>query len=272
MGGMETGGVRPQMDSRVNAIEIKDSSSQRNQSNNAAPVRGDSVTLDNFIQKLVERLNTFFNSDKTAKDQFAQTVTELSMRANVKQTFEGAVSVKGDGARLGAYVKQTSEVSVQIDMRMSQARQVADAQAAAMDANPFSPEATSRRIADFALSFFPMYAKQNADKPLDQQLSDYQKMVEDAIGEGFSEAMTILGDMPTEVSNQIQRTRDLVGQKLTAFFDYAKTEADKTKAAASSGDWKTFVDNFFARRSDGNSVVVDNETSEPLVTDAGGRK
>jgi hypothetical protein len=246
MEGIETGGVRPQGESRVGALEIKDSSSRQPQASDGAASRGDSVTLDNFVQRLVDRLQTFFASNKMAKDQFAQTVTELSMRANVKQTFEGAVATTG-GAKLGAYVKRSSEVNIQIEMRVSQAQQVVEAQATAVESNPFGPEATAQRIADFALSFFPMFAKQNGDKELDQQLSDYQKMVEDAIGKGFSEAMSILGDLPDEISRQIQETRDLVGQKLADFFNYAKNDPEKTKTAAYSGDWKAYVQDVYAQ-------------------------
>lgn len=249
MADIGTGGIRPQVDARVNPYDNKDAKSQQSQSK-GAQAKGDSVELDNFIQKLAGRLNDFFKTDKAAGSQFAQTVTEISMRANIKQTFEGSVSVQGaDGAKISAYSKQTSEVSVQIDARISQAQQVVDAHSAAIDQqNQYTPEATAQRITDFALSFFPMYSSQHKDQSFEQQANDYQKLVEGAIDSGFTEAGKILGDLPSGVSDQIQQTHDLVWQKLSSFFDYIRQNSDKTREAADSGDWKNFVTDFFARQ------------------------
>ena len=250
MDGIEAGGVRPQVDTKVNAYDNKDAKSQQSQSKDGTPAKGDSVTLDNFAKQLIGRLRDFFKTDRAGGAQFAQTVTEISMRANIKQTFEGSVTVQGaDGAKLSAYSKQTSEVNVQIDIRMTQAQQVADAQAAVnAQQNPFSPDATSQRIADFALSFFPMYASQHKDKPYEQQVNDYQKLVGDAVESGFKEARKVLGELPSGVTDKIQQTHDMVWQKLSSFFDYARANADKTQTAVSTGDWKNFVAGFFRRQ------------------------
>jgi hypothetical protein len=269
MADMGTGGVRPQVDTRVNPYDNKDAKSAQSQPK-GAQAKGDSVALDNFIQKLAGRLNDFFKTDKAAGSQFAQTVTEISMRANVKQAFEGSVTAQGaDGARISAYSKRTSEVNVQVDVRITQAQQVVDAHSAAIDQqNQFTPEATAQRITDFALSFFPMYASQHKDQSYEQQLNDYQKLVGGAIDSGFTEAGKILGDLPSGVSDQIQQTHDLVWQKLSSFFDYARQNADKTKEAVSSGDWKNFVADFFAQQSEGKTEGSDTENGQPVVRQA----
>lgn len=271
MSDIGAGGIRPQVDTRVSVYDNKDTKSQQSQSGAVAQPKGDSVTLDNFAQQLISRLQDFFKTDKAAGSQFAQTLTEVSVRANVKQTFEGSVSVQGaDGAKISAYSKQTSEVNVQIDFRMSQAQQVAAAQTAAIDQqNQFTPEATAQRIADFALSFFPMYASQHKDQPFEQQVNDYQKLVEGAVDKGFSEALKVLGDLPKEVSGQIQQTRDLVGQKLTSFFDYARANADKTKEASTSGKWSDFVTGFFAQQKEAAKQAADTASQKQADTTAG---
>jgi hypothetical protein len=250
MADIGTGGIRPQVDTRVAAYDSKDGKSQQSQSQDTTPAKGDSVTLDNFVQHLVGRLKDFFKTDNAAGSQFAQTVTEVSMRANVKQTFEGSVTAQGaDGAKISAYSKQTSEVNVQVDIRMTQAQQVVAAQSAAIDQqNQFTPEATAQRITDFALSFFPMYASQHKDQTLEQQVDGYKKLVGGAVDQGFAEAGKILGDLPKGVSDQIQQTHDLVWQKLSSFSDYAKANADKTKEASTNGKWGDFVSEFFAQQ------------------------
>jgi hypothetical protein len=272
MADIGTGGIRPQVDTRVSAYDNKDAKSQQSQTAGETPPKGDSVTLDNFVQQLVGRLKDFFKTDNLAGSQFAQTVTELSMRANVKQTFEGSVSVQGaDGAKISAYSKQTSEVNVQIDIRMTQAKQVVAAQSAAIDQqNQFTPEATAQRIADFALSFFPMYASQHKDQTLEQQVDGYKKLVGGAIDQGFAEAGKILGDIPKGVSDQIQQTHDLVWQKLSSFSDYAKANPDKTQTAVSSGKWGDFVSGFFAQQQkDAKTAVADSGSQKQTDTTAG---
>jgi hypothetical protein len=258
MADIGTGGIRPQVDTRVTAYDNKDAKSQQSQSQDTTLAKGDSVTLDNFVQQLVGRLKDFFKTDQAAGSQFAQTVTEISMRANVKQTFEGSVTAQGaDGAKLSAYSKQTSEVSVQVDFRMTQAKQVAAAQSAAIDQQKqFTPEATAQRITDFALSFFPMYASQHRDQTLEQQVDGYKKLVGGAIDQGFAEAGKILGDLPKGVSDQIQQTHDLVWQKLSSFSDYAKANADKTQTAVDGGKWNDFVSGFFAQQKDAKPAVA----------------
>lgn len=265
-----TGGIRPQVDTRVNPYDIKDAKSQQSQSKGDTPAKGDSVELDNFIQKLAGRLNDFFKTDKAVGSQFAQAVTEISMRANIKQAFEGSVSVQGaDGAKISAYAKQASEANVQIDVRMTQAQQVADAHSAAIDQQAqFTPEATAQRITDFALSFFPMYASQRKDQSFEQQVDGYRKLIEGAIDSGFTEAGKILGELPSGVSDQIQQTHDLVWQKLSSFFDYVRENADKAKEAADSGDWENFVTGFFAQQLEAKPGGTDNAGGEPVARQA----
>ncbi|MBI5816343.1 MAG: DUF5610 domain-containing protein [Nitrospinae bacterium] len=264
MAGIETGGVTAQADKRINPFDNKEAKAGQADGKNTTPQKGDSVSLDNFIGKLIERLNNFFAGNKMAKDQFAQSITELSVRANVKQTFEGSVQAESGGSKVSAYYKQTTEVSVQVDMRMSQAQQVVDAQAAALDANPFSPEATAQRITDFALQFFPMYAKQHQNMSYEDQVKGYKELVGGAINQGFTEAMKILGDLPKEIGANISQTKDLVDQKLNSFFDFmlGKGSDKARKAAAEGGDWGAFVKDFFKSEAGENKQSEQGEQAE----------
>jgi len=264
MAGIETGGVSAQSETRVNPFDNKEGKQTGSQEKAAAPAKGDSVTLDNFIDKLINKLNSFFAGNKMAKEQFSQTITELSIRANVQQTFESQTQVSADGAKISAYSKQTTSVDIQISYREQQAQQVVDAQAAALEENPFSPEATAKRITDFALKFFPMYASQHQDMTYEQQVDGYKKLVSGAIDQGFTEAMKILGDMPSQVSEGISKTRDIVTQNLNSFFDYmlGKGAEGAKKAMDKGGDWQGFVKDFFSAEKAENPVTEKKETSE----------
>ncbi|MBI4667139.1 MAG: DUF5610 domain-containing protein [Nitrospinae bacterium] len=263
MTSIEPGGVRPSSEGKVNLYDLKELKSGQGQGKSETPAKSDSVQLDNVIQKLVEKLRSFFSSGKMAKDQFAQSISEISIRANVKQTFEGSIQSQGaDGSKVSAYYQQTTEASVQIDIRMKQAVDVAEAQAAAMEANPYSPEATAQRITDFALSFFPMFASQRKDLSYEEQVDEYQKMVEGAVDKGFKEALQILGDLPTEVADGVNKTKDLVSQSLSAFFDFMRANPQESKDAASGGVWKNFVDDFFATRREEAQASAGNEEAQ----------
>jgi effector-binding domain-containing protein len=69
----------------------------------------------------------------------------------------------------------------------------------------WNAENTSQRIVDFATSFISLY---NGSK------EEYLTMIKDAIEKGFSEVRDILGDLPDAVNNLVNKTHDLVIDKL----------------------------------------------------------
>ena len=84
--------------------------------------------------------------------------------------------------------------------------------------NFFSPEATAGRIADFALSGFSFFdggsAAQENSVDSRQRFSDF---IIPAIEQGFAEALEILGQLPTQVTDEIQQTRNLIDDRFAQF-------------------------------------------------------
>jgi len=216
-------------------------------SGSMAPVGGDNVAIENLFSKFADKVKEMFLSEGGAVGAQEQSVVEFSVRASVRETFEGRYNYANSntGSQASAYVQQTRDTNVEMSFRMEGANNVAQAQLNAME-NPFGPEATANRIVDFALGFFPMFAKANPDMTHEEQVDAFQALVEGAIGEGFSEALQILGAIPGEMMDQLNETMDLVQEKLDSFFSHLKGEgADEGKQAAQDGQWRNFVDEFF---------------------------
>lgn len=79
--------------------------------------------------------------------------------------------------------------------------------------DPFdrSPEATAGRIVRFATGFYEAYADRYGDTP--ETLDDFLSIVEGAIGEGFSQAISVIGSEPEVV----RETRDFIKEYLETF-------------------------------------------------------
>lgn len=207
-----------------------------------------------FSQNGASTSDYFTRFSNQAKDVFGAqnsgmgsygSVMEFSISASIKQTFEGYYSYSGQNSNVSAYIQQTEQVNVQMSFRAQQANNVAQAHIDAMAA-PFGPEATASRIVDFALSFFPMFAKQHPEMSYEEQVDAYQKLIGAAIDDGFSEAMKILGALPDSVMEQVNETRSLIDEKLGAFFEHLKGDgADEGKKAMENGVWRDFVNEFF---------------------------
>lgn len=69
----------------------------------------------------------------------------------------------------------------------------------------WNAENTAQRIVDFATSFYEI---------ADTQGQQYYEMMRQAITDGFSQAMNILGELPSEISNLSQNTFALAMEKL----------------------------------------------------------
>jgi hypothetical protein len=72
----------------------------------------------------------------------------------------------------------------------------------------WNAENTSQRIVDFATSFYSMFKGSG---------EDFLAMIKDAIGQGFSQAKDITGDLPDAVSKLVNNTHDLAMKKLDAW-------------------------------------------------------
>jgi len=174
-----------------------------------------------------------------------QAVMEFSVEARIQRTFEGSFSYSNGGREVSAYVKSSETAEFKLNMKMAQAGAIAQAHVSAMQ-DPTSPEAVAQRITDFALGFFPMFAAEHPEMSEEEQITAFKEMVEGAIDQGFSEAMAILGNLPGDVMDQVNETRDLIQQKLDSFFEHLRGDgAEEGKTAAENGVWSDFVKEFF---------------------------
>ncbi|MBF0171619.1 MAG: DUF5610 domain-containing protein [Nitrospinae bacterium] len=201
------------------------------------------VRLDSVFKGLADQLKGAL--DSLGQQGLPYGVTEVTVNASLQRSFEASYQAQGaDGSKVSAYLKSQESVSVSMSFKLDQAQKLAEAHAGA--ATDTGPEATAGRIADFAMSFFPAYAKQHPDMSYEEQVDSYQKMVEGAVDQGFKEAMQILGAVPKEVADGIQQTRDLVNQKLSGIFEYMKGQgADAAKEAMQGGGWKDYVKSYY---------------------------
>ena len=84
----------------------------------------------------------------------------------------------------------------------------------------FSPEAVAERLVGFATGFFSDYLENHPDQESDEQLSGFMDLIRGAIGQGFEEARNILhglGVLSGEIASNVDKTYDLVQEKLAAF-------------------------------------------------------
>ena len=85
------------------------------------------------------------------------------------------------------------------------------------DKNYFSPENTANRIYNFATSFYETFLAGTGKEDSEASRQEYKDIISSAIDEGFGQALDILGDLPDEVSSQVQTTHDLIFEKLDKF-------------------------------------------------------
>lgn len=84
-----------------------------------------------------------------------------------------------------------------------------------------SPEATSSRIANFAIGLFGLYKKQNPDFSEEEALDRYEKLIKNAVNTGYREAMSILSGLGVEDPDVVDTARltiNMTFEKLDDFF------------------------------------------------------
>jgi len=87
----------------------------------------------------------------------------------------------------------------------------------AKDKNYFSAQNTAERIYNFATSFYETYLAGTGKVDSEESRQEYKDIIGSAIDEGFEQALSILGDLPDKVSQEIQNTRDIIFEKLDRF-------------------------------------------------------
>ncbi|MSS70298.1 MAG: hypothetical protein EXS64_02290 [Candidatus Latescibacteria bacterium] len=103
-----------------------------------------------------------------------------------------------------------------------------------------SPEATARRIVDFATGFLGVYAKNHANQDDKGQLEGFMALIGEAIDKGFRDARDILqgiADISGPISDNIDKTYALTQKGLDDFRQkqmdlIAKKQGDNAQLAA----------------------------------------
>ena len=94
----------------------------------------------------------------------------------------------------------------------------------------FSPEATAERIVSFSTQFLGAFREQNPDMSKEESLTAFVDIISSGIDQGFDEAKEVLGGLNVlagEVSENIDRTYELVQTGLQAFVDALKAEDEQ---------------------------------------------
>jgi len=92
-----------------------------------------------------------------------------------------------------------------------------------------SPEATAKRIVDFATGFLGVYARNHADQDEEGRLEGFMSLIRDAIDQGFADARDILkgiADISGPISDNIDKTYKLTQKGLD---DFQKKQLDLIK-------------------------------------------
>jgi hypothetical protein len=98
-----------------------------------------------------------------------------------------------------------------------------------------SPEATAKRIVDFATGFLAAFKSNNPDLEDTEQIDEFTALIKDAVEEGFEDAGKILqgiGRISAEVQGGIDKTHELVMKGIEDFADQQKKALAEQKAAA----------------------------------------
>jgi hypothetical protein len=107
---------------------------------------------------------------------------------------------------------------------------IENAAASGMD---FSPEAVAERIVGFATGFFSSYLENHPDEESGRQLSGFMDLIRGAIDQGFEEARDVLdglGVLSGDIAANVDRTYDLIQEKLGAFEEHTMALLSGTKA------------------------------------------
>lgn len=94
----------------------------------------------------------------------------------------------------------------------------------------FSPEATAERIVSFSTQFLGAFREQNPDMSEEESLNAFVDIISSGIDQGFDEAKEVLGGLNVlagEVSENIDKTYELVQTGLQAFVDALKAEDEQ---------------------------------------------
>ena len=100
-----------------------------------------------------------------------------------------------------------------------------------------SPEATADRIVSLSTAFFPAFQKANPGESNEEALTHFLDVIRGGIDQGFNEAREILGGLGVlegDIESNIDRTYELVQEKLDAFKEYYSSILDGAEEKSST--------------------------------------
>ena len=97
-----------------------------------------------------------------------------------------------------------------------------DLEDALSGATDFSPEATAKRIVDFATSFLGAFKGNHLEQEGNAQIDGFSQLIKDAVDEGSKQSRDLLegiGRISSQVTEEVDRTYRLVMQGIDDFSD-----------------------------------------------------
>lgn len=178
---------------------------------------------------------------------YAKNAKQRSESLVIEASFAGgseAVSLRGMGrSNLGhALVLSAEEIISKINQLL---RDKVPQGIESLDPAEFTPEATADKIVKGVTSLFSAYAKQNPKLDPEKLISSFMEQVRSGVDRGYSEAFEILEGLGAfkfdGVQSGIEKTKQLVGERLAAFEDSLRKSLGVKVEADTSDDVRSKV-------------------------------
>lgn len=108
-----------------------------------------------------------------------------------------------------------------VDSRLAAYRAQADDGSIDLTPENWTPERVADRILKFTLGLFELYRMHGETDGLSDEevLNKFKALVESSVDKGYSQARAILGDLPEEVSSQLDKTMQLVHEGINGWHE-----------------------------------------------------
>ncbi len=151
----------------------------------------------------------------------------VNQKSKSPQTGKSTKSLAGESVSLSS-VDRNKALRIVADKSLQQIAEMTRFAAQALGYDPdtlgsldVSPEATSSRIADFAIGLFGLYKQQNPDMSEQEALDSYEELINGAVNKGYREALSTLSGLGVNdrgILDTAQKTIEMTFQKLNDFF------------------------------------------------------
>ncbi len=191
----------------------------------------DSINTDSLIRLNTPGQNAFGTSNNIA-DQDPKSIPQSKLKTETaKDTFSFSFHLDADPMQLAEAIS-TIQSKIKDQLMRRYDLQGDDASILADFLSPenvssqelldyVNPENTANRIVQFATGFFSTYQVNYEVKDIEQQVTKFSSLVQEAIKKGFEEAEQVLENMDErgEIGEVIQKTYNLVMEEIANFRD-----------------------------------------------------